>query len=59
MIIRFTVDNTYSFGESTEFSLIAGKGTTNDGHVFRGVKRDDISILRSSIIYECPNIYLK
>jgi len=51
MIIRFTVDNIYSFGESTEFSLIAGKGTTNDGHVLRGVKRDDISILRSSIVY--------
>jgi len=34
-----------------EFSLIAGKGTTNDAHVLRGSKRDDISILRSSVVY--------
>ncbi len=51
MIIRLTVDNIYSFGDPTEFSLIAGKGTTNEEHVLRGVKRDDISILRSSIVY--------
>lgn len=51
MILRATFENIYSFRNRTEISFIAGKGTALESHVCRAEKRDDISILKSSIIY--------
>lgn len=51
MILRATFENIYSFRNRTEISFIAGKGTALESHVCRAEKRDDLSILKSSIIY--------
>lgn len=51
MILRARFENILSFNNQTEISFIAGKGTSLPSHVFRAEKRDDISVLRSSIIY--------
>ena len=51
MILRAKFENILSFNNETEISFIAGKGTSLPSHVCRAEKRDDISVLRSSIIY--------
>lgn len=51
MILRAKFENILSFNSETEISFIAGKGTSLPAHVYRAEKRDDISVLRSSIIY--------
>lgn len=51
MIVRVTLENILSFGNRAEFSMIAGKGTSKPDHVVRAKKRDDISLLKASVIY--------
>jgi len=51
MILRAKFENILSFNSETEINFIAGKGTSLPEHVYRAEKRDDISVLRSSIIY--------
>ncbi|MBV4225348.1 ATP-binding protein [Parabacteroides distasonis] len=51
MILRTTFENIYSFKERTELSFVAGKGTNFPEHVCRAERRDDISVLKSAIIY--------
>ncbi|SKB89716.1 AAA family ATPase [Macellibacteroides fermentans] len=51
MIIKAKFENILSFNNETEICFIAGKGTSLPTHVHRAEKRDDISILKSSIIY--------
>lgn len=51
MILKAKFENILSFNYETEINFIAGKGTSLSEHVYRAEKRDDISVLRSSIIY--------
>lgn len=51
MIIRATFENILSFYEETSISFIAGKSTVHPSHISRAIKRDDISLLKSSIVY--------
>ena len=51
MIIRATFENILSFNEETSISFVAGKSDSHPTHVLRGQKRDDISILKTGIIY--------
>jgi hypothetical protein len=51
MIIRATFENILSFYEETSISFVAGKSTSHPEHLYRAVKRDDISLLKSGIIY--------
>ena len=51
MILRVTIANLYSFKEETEISFVAGKSTNHVEHVSRAAKRDDISVLKTGIIY--------
>lgn len=51
MIIRITIENLYSFNEETEISFVAGKSDCHKEHICKGVKRDDISLLKAGVIY--------
>lgn len=51
MILRATFRNVLSFYDETSISFVAGKSTQNSEHVSRAEKRDDISVLKSGIIY--------
>lgn len=51
MIIRATFKNILSFNEETSISFVAGKSSINENQVLRAQKRDDISVLRSGLIY--------
>ena len=51
MIIRITYRNILSFKEETTISFVAGKSTAHPEHVLRGSSRNDISILKTGIIY--------
>lgn len=51
MIIRTTFRNILSFNEETSISFVAGKSTANENQVLRAQKRDEISILKSGLIY--------
>lgn len=51
MILRATFRNILSFNDETSISFVAGKSTQNSEHVSRAEKRDDISVLKSGIIY--------
>lgn len=51
MILRVTIENLYSFKDETEISFVAGKSTTHGDQVSRAEKRDDISVLKASIVY--------
>ena len=51
MIIRATFENILSFNEETSISFVAGKSTSHSEHLYRAVKRDDFSLLKSGIVY--------
>ncbi|MBR1411396.1 MAG: ATP-binding protein, partial [Prevotella sp.] len=51
MILRVTFENILSFYEETQISFVAGKSSTHAEQISRAKKRDDISILKSGIIY--------
>ena len=51
MIIRASFENILSFNEETSISFVAGKSDSHPNHVLRAQKRDDISILKTGIIY--------
>ena len=51
MILRVTVRNILSFKDDVSISFVAGKSDLHPKHVFRAEKRDDISVLKSGIIY--------
>lgn len=51
MIVRAAFENILSFDEETSISFVAGKSDLHPSHVLRGQKRDDISILKTGIIY--------
>lgn len=51
MLLRATFRNILSFKDEVQISFVAGKSTLHPEHVFRAERRDDISILKSGIIY--------
>ena len=51
MILRVTVENLFSFKGETQISFVAGKSDKHSSQVCRAEKRDDISVLKASIIY--------
>lgn len=51
MILRATFENIYSIKEETQISFVAGKSNAHSSHVSRAEKRDDISVLKTGIIY--------
>lgn len=51
MILRVTFENILSFNEETQVSFVAGKSSTHGAQISRAQKRDDISVLKSGIIY--------
>lgn len=51
MILRATFENILSFKDETQVSFVAGKSTLHPEHVCRAEKRDDISVLKSGVIY--------
>lgn len=51
MLLRATFRNILSFKDEVQISFVAGKSTLHPEHVFRAEKRDDISVLKSGIIY--------
>lgn len=51
MIIRATFENIFSFNAETTISFVAGRSDSHPNHVLRAQKRDDISILKTGIIY--------
>ena len=51
MILRVTFENILSFYEETQISFVAGKSSTHTEQISRAKKRDDISVLKSGIIY--------
>lgn len=51
MLLRATFNNILSFNDEVQISFVAGKSTLHTEHVFRAEKRDDISVLKSGIIY--------
>ena len=51
MLLRATFRNILSFKDEVQISFVAGKSALHPEHVFRAEKRDDISVLKSGIIY--------
>lgn len=51
MIIRASVDNVLSFNQETKISFVASKSDLLQAHVTRAKLRDDISILKTGLIY--------
>ena len=51
MLIRFFVENFLSFNELTEFSMVAGKGTSLAHHVVKSEKRGVPNVLRAALLY--------
>lgn len=51
MIVRANFENILSFDKETSISFVAGKSDLHPNHVLRAQKRDDISILKTGIIY--------
>lgn len=51
MILRATFENILSFKDEVQISFVAGKSDLLPEHVNRANKRDDISILKSGIVY--------
>ena len=51
MIIRASFENTLSFDSETSISFVASKSDLLPAHVSRAKKRDDISILKTGLIY--------
>lgn len=51
MLLRATFRNILSFKDEVQISFVAGKSALHPEQVFRAEKRDDISVLKSGIIY--------
>ena len=51
MIIRASFENVLSFNKETSISFVASKSDLLPAHVFRAQQRDDISILKTGLIY--------
>lgn len=51
MILRATFENIYSIKDETQISFVAGKNNAHPSHVSRAEKRDDISVLKTGIVY--------
>lgn len=51
MILRITIENLRSFNNETEISFVAGKSIAHEEHVCRAKKCDDISVLKTGVIY--------
>lgn len=51
MIVQATFENILSFNEKTSISFVAGKSDSHSSHVLRAEKRDDISVLKTAVIY--------
>ena len=51
MILRATFDNIYSIKDETQISFVAGKSNVHGEHVSRAEKRDDISVLKTGVVY--------
>lgn len=51
MLLRATFQNILSFKDEVQISFVAGKSTLHQEHVVRAEKRDDISVLKSGVIY--------
>ena len=51
MLLRASFRNILSFKDEVQISFVAGKSALHPEQVFRAEKRDDISVLKSGIIY--------
>lgn len=51
MIVEFSVENFLSFQKESVLSLVPGKGHGLKSHIQMGIGRNDISILKSSLIF--------
>lgn len=52
MLIRFSVENFLSFKDRQTFSMIAGKGGRDKNfHLIKGVSRDDINLVKTSVLF--------
>jgi len=51
MLIRFTVENFLSFNKRIDFNLIASEDNHLNHHIIQAKSENDISLLRTSIIY--------
>ncbi|MBR4497316.1 MAG: ATP-binding protein [Bacteroidales bacterium] len=51
MIVQVSIDNILSFNSETTISFVASKSDLLPFHVARAIKRDDISILKTGLIY--------
>ena len=51
MLIRFTVENFLSFNKRTDFNMLASEERRHPHHVVKGESENEISLLRSSVIY--------
>lgn len=51
MLIRFFVENFLSFNELTEFSMVAGQGTSLAHHIVKSPKRGVPNVLRAALLY--------
>jgi AAA15 family ATPase/GTPase len=51
MLLRFSVENFQSFKDRTELSLIPGKVRRHPHHVSKASNQNDISVLKSAVIY--------
>lgn len=51
MLIRFTVENFLSFNKRIDFNLIASEDDHLNHHIIQAKSENDISLLRTSIIY--------
>ncbi|MDA8411257.1 MAG: ATP-binding protein [Treponema sp.] len=51
MLIRFSVQNLYSFDEKAEFSMVAGKTQSHKDHIGEGFRASDPRLLKSALVY--------
>lgn len=51
MLIRFTVENFLNFRDETELVMFPGKGQQPERHVIQANNKDDISVLKTAVIF--------
>ncbi len=51
MLIRFSVQNLYSFNEAVQLSMVAGKTQSHKNHLATGFRQSDPKLLKSALIY--------
>ncbi|MGO8692709.1 MAG: AAA family ATPase [Rectinemataceae bacterium] len=51
MLIRFSVQNLYSFDDTIDFSMVAGKTQAHKNHIAEAYRRSDPKLLKSAVVY--------